>query len=202
MKTSYYNNARLDVIEFLPKKNFQKILEIGGGEFETLNIISRQNNAEAWGVDLNQNQNKKIKFIKGSIENQEICALIPDIYFDLILANDVIEHLQNTEEFFNKISTKLITGGLLVISVPNIRQIRGLYHIYFRGTFPREDAGLFDKTHLRWFCKEDIIYLTKNKFQLKLVDHKSVGRLVPNLISHSILGELLGLQNLFIFEKI
>jgi len=195
----YYDNARLDVLSVIPKKKFDHILEIGGGEFQTLSILADINNAEAWGVDLYPTKNKKIKYIKGSIEEKTISDKIPDEYFDLIMANDVIEHLKDSNLFIELVHKKLKYNGLLILSVPNIRQIRGLYHIYIRGTFPKEEAGLFDKTHLRWLCKKDVIKLTEKKF--KLMNHKCVGRLVPNIISKTILGEFLGLQNLFVFEK-
>lgn len=195
----YYNNVRLDVVEIIPERKLGNILEIGGGEFQTLSILAERNKAEAWGIDLYPTKNSKIKYIKGSIEENSIIDKIPDDYFDLIMANDVIEHLTDSGLFIETIHRKLKSNGLLVLSVPNIRQLRSLFKIYILGTFPKEESGLFDKTHLRWFCKKDIIKLTEKNF--KLINHKCVGRMVPNFISKTLLGELLGLQNLFVFEK-
>jgi SAM-dependent methyltransferase len=196
---NYYDNKRLDVLQIIPAGNYKKILEIGGGHFETLSLLAEQNNAEAWGVDIYPCTNKKIKFINGSIENEITEKELPNEYFDLIMANDVLEHLADSERFFKVVSDKLVNCGYLILSVPNIRQIRSIYHIYCRGTFPTLDSGLFDKTHLRWFCKKDIIKLAQKNFDL--IDAKGTGRLVPNLISRSTLGEFLALQNLFVFQK-
>lgn len=200
---NYYNNPRLDVIEFLPKREIKKILEIGGGDFPTLDILTIKYESESWGVDIYPTNNNKIRFIQGSIEDKKICASVPENYFDLIVANDVVEHLENTENFLKIVSDKLNVGGLLILSVPNIRQIRGVYHIYIRGTFPRDEAGLFDKTHLRWFCKKDVLRLAeRGNAGFKLIDSKSVGRLLPKVLEKTIIGEFLGLQNIFLFEKI
>lgn len=198
-KIEYYNNIRNDVLSALPDKKYKNILEIGGGEFETLSLLAKKNDSEAWGVDLYPCGNSSIKFICGSFESEEITAKLPEEYFHLIMANDVLEHIVDTEKFFETTHKKLIRGGLLVLSVPNVRQLRLLYHIYLKGSFPREDAGLFDKTHMRWFCKKDVENLGSK--YLKLLNSKSIGRLVPGIFSQSLFGELLGLQNIFIFIK-
>ena len=46
-------------------------------------------------------------------------------------------------------------GGVVVVSLPNIRHISALVSIFFKGSFPRRDRGIFDKTHLRWFTIAD-----------------------------------------------
>jgi SAM-dependent methyltransferase len=199
MKINYYGNPRLDVLKMLPEKNFKRIIEIGGGDFSTLKFLTCSGNSELWGVDLYDAKTRNIKFIQGSIEDKNTRDFIPDNYFDLLMANDVIEHLKDTEVFFRMASEKLADGGILLMSVPNVRQIRALYHIYIRGNFPREDAGLFDRTHLRWFCKKDVFVFADHNF--RIIDCKSVGRLVPEFLSRTLIGEFLGLQNIFVFEK-
>jgi len=200
MNIQYYDNLRHDVLGLVPDGSYQAILEIGGGEFGTLLKLAEKYDSETWGVDLFRNKGAPLdNFIEGSIEEEEIGKKIPDLYFDIIMANDVLEHLKNTESFFHVAYEKLKDDGLLIISVPNARQIRMIYHLMIRGSFPRHEAGLFDKTHLRWFCKKDIVNVCSPNFEI--IDHKTVGRLVPNFISRSIIGEFLGLQNIFIMKK-
>jgi 2-polyprenyl-3-methyl-5-hydroxy-6-metoxy-1,4-benzoquinol methylase len=124
---------------------------------------------------------------------------LPDGYFDLVIANDVIEHIADTEAFLAILTKKLAPDGLIALSVPNARQIRLTYHVLIRGTFPRTDAGLFDRTHLRWFCKRDVIALC-SACGLTMTDSQSVGRLVPRWISRAGVAEFLALQNLFVFR--
>jgi 2-polyprenyl-3-methyl-5-hydroxy-6-metoxy-1,4-benzoquinol methylase len=199
---NYYSNIRFDALSILPN-HFSPtyVLEIGGGEFHTLKYISEKYNAHATGVDLyNNNANNNIIFINGSIEDKNIICKLENNKYDLIIANDVVEHLGDTELFFQTITDKLHPNGYALISVPNIRQIRSLWHIFIKGTFPRQQAGLFDSTHLRWFCKNDIINIAK-KHGLKSVDHTYLGRLVPKLFDKSYIFEFFALQNLFLFKK-
>ena len=125
--------------------------------------------------------------------------MIPNDYFDIIMANDVIEHILDTDAFFEMVQRKIKNGGHLLLSVPNIRQIRAAYHIFIRGSFPRDEAGLFDKTHLRWFCKKDIIELASNH-GFKTIKSVSVGRFVPKFMENSKISEFIALQNIFLMK--
>jgi 2-polyprenyl-3-methyl-5-hydroxy-6-metoxy-1,4-benzoquinol methylase len=197
---NYYSNIRFDILSLVPNREYQRILEVGGGDFLTLLELHKKYPAELWGVDIHKCNNEKIKFIKGSIESEVIKNTIPNNFFDLILANDVIEHLRYTEDFFIFAENKIKKNGFLLVSVPNIRQIRVFYQIFLKGTFPRNESGMFDRTHLRWFCKKDVIKMA-NDFGFNLHNYRSVGRFVPNLINTSIFAEFLALQNLFVFVK-
>lgn len=200
MKLQYYNSLREDVLAQLPNQKFKTILEIGGGDFPTLLHIGNSMDSEKWGVDIHLCDNPNIKFIQGSVETHEVKNQIPDNHFDLIIANDVIEHLANTEDFFSFVHKKLSPNGMFVSSIPNIRQIKSLYYIFFRGTFPRHQAGLFDKTHLRWFCKDDVLSIAE-KSNFDLIKFKPVGRLVWLGFRLNLFEQLLALQNIFIFRK-
>jgi 2-polyprenyl-3-methyl-5-hydroxy-6-metoxy-1,4-benzoquinol methylase len=200
MNHAYYKNVRHDVLALIPNRQFNRVLEIGGGEFPTLKSFSNSKLTELWGVDLYDSNVNEIKFIKGSIEEQSTQNQIPDEYFDLIMANDVLEHLLDTQSALKVVYNKLQKGGLFVCSVPNIRQIRAFYHIMVKGRFPRNDAGLFDKTHIRWFCRDDVLLFAKQE-NFKLLDFGSSGRMVPSWMQKSRFAELLALQNLFVFIK-
>jgi 2-polyprenyl-3-methyl-5-hydroxy-6-metoxy-1,4-benzoquinol methylase len=199
MKNIYFDNIREDVIKLIPPRSYHKIIEIGGGGFSTLEKIASKYQSEAWGVDIYDFNNKSIKFVKGSIEENSIIEKIPNDYFDLFMANDVIEHLVDTEKFIMTAYDKLKKDGIFIISVPNIRQLRAAYLIFIKGNFERKSAGLFDKTHLRWFCKKDVEIIANGHFEL--LDAKGVGRFVPEIISRTMLSEFLSLQNIFIFRK-
>ena len=150
MNIDYFDNIRNDVIDFIPEGSYERILEVGGGEFSSLIEIGKRFSAETWGIDMYQNNKANIDcFIKGSIEDLETEIQVPDSSFDIFMANDVLEHLVHTDNFINVANKKLKNGGLLVMSVPNVRSIRMIYYLLIKGSFPRHDAGLFDRTHLR-----------------------------------------------------
>lgn len=75
--------------------------------------------------------------------------------FDCMIFADVLEHLADPWRTLSQAMEHLETGGCAIISVPNIRHISSLNSIFLRGTFPRIDRGLFDRTHLRWFTSMD-----------------------------------------------
>jgi hypothetical protein len=42
-----------------------------------------------------------------------------------------------------------------VVSLPNVRHWETVFAIAVQGRFPRRNAGVFDRTHLRWFTLHD-----------------------------------------------
>jgi len=200
--TGYYKNPRTDLIKAIQDQDIhpKKILEIGGGEFVTLDFLGKKYHAEIYGTDIYEPANKNINFIHGSIEDEETLAKINNNFFDLIIIADTLEHLKNPEKALKNIKEKLTTTGIIIMSIPNIRQVRTLYYIFLRGTFPKDEAGLFDKTHLRWFCKKDMIeMITSNGYNLKSIE--PTGRLINIFTKKNILAEFLALQYIAIASK-
>ena len=44
---------------------------------------------------------------------------------------------------------------MAVVSLPNVRFWQTFWYVGVRGRWPLRDAGLFDRTHLRWFTRRD-----------------------------------------------
>lgn len=200
MRYKYYENMRQDALGLVPNRPYQRILEVGGGEFPTLRSLGQQYGAELWGTDLYRPIAQGFKFVHGSIESDETKSQIPDAYFDLVVANDVLEHLADTESFMVMAFQKLKVDGVFVCSVPNARQVRLLFNLLVNGSFPRSESGLFDKTHLRWFCRKDVIAFAEQT-GFKLEAFGASGKLVPPFMQRTLLAEFLALQNLFVFVK-
>ena len=81
----------------------------------------------------------------------DVCAQIPDGYFDVIVCNDVIEHVLDPESFLVSLKSKLAPAGVLVGSIPNVRFWGNLINLLLRRDWKYEDSGVLDKTHLRFF---------------------------------------------------
>lgn len=159
--TKYYTNIRFDLIKLLPVNPEARVLELGAGGGDTLLEIKRQNLAkEVVGIELmdipNSNQsNPSIdKFLISNIETDPIP--FANSYFDAILIGDVLEHLVNPWQSIEKLSKYLKRNGIFIVSIPNIRFISSFTKIFIKGDFGYEAQGLFDKTHLRFFCKKNI----------------------------------------------
>ena len=144
------------MIPLLPQQ-YSKVLEIGCGEG-----VFRQNlsqDSEFWGVEPDRASAKvaakKIETVLiGTYE--EMYDDIPNDYFDLVICNDVIEHLVDHDVFFQSIKKKLTKDGCLVASIPNVRYIKNLNELLVKKDWEYKSDGILDRTHLRFFTEKSL----------------------------------------------
>jgi 2-polyprenyl-3-methyl-5-hydroxy-6-metoxy-1,4-benzoquinol methylase len=179
---TYFSNVRFDLVQFIAAKPGNKVLEVGAGGGDTLVSIKSQALADfVVGIELNKvegsNQDNPLidRFIFGNIESMEID--LPQNHFDYILIGDVLEHLIDPWKVIEKVQRHLAPGGKLVVSIPNFRHYTALIQVYLKGSFAYNEFGLFDKTHLRFFCKQDMIRI----FCIPQLEIKSVSSILHHL---------------------
>lgn len=211
---SYYSNIRLDLINLLDKndKNL-KVLEIGAAYGETLHYLKQNGIAtEAVAVDLfedkinKQNYKELDNFIFGNIEEIELPQY--NNYFDLILLPDVLEHLLEPKNVLHKIKNYIKDDGKIIVSMPNIRHYSALNKIFFKGDFSYEESGIFDYTHMRFYCRKNIQQLLENsgyrvinqESSIKNYNGKSFAKIV-NKITLGFFEEFLSYQYFFVITK-
>jgi 2-polyprenyl-3-methyl-5-hydroxy-6-metoxy-1,4-benzoquinol methylase len=173
---NYYSNIRHDLVSLITKKKDLKILEIGAGYGETLTYLKESGRAkEIVGVDLNYNKSKKNlygrldNFIYGDIEKLSLKEYSK--HFDVIILADILEHLSSPLSTLKKLKINLKQDGEIIASIPNIRSLNALYKIFLKGSFSYEEEGLFDSTHLRFFCKKDMITLfEKSNYKISFIE--------------------------------
>tara|TARA_Y200000002_G_scaffold352542_1_gene331350 strand:- start:14 stop:682 length:669 start_codon:yes stop_codon:yes gene_type:complete len=201
LPNSYQTNTRNDVINFIISKKITrptKILEIGGGAGHTTKILCEIFNCHGTNIDIKipKIKAKGIDHLEMDMNSKNNSNKLTNKRFDLILALDVIEHIEDTDKLLDFIKSISSNNTYLFISLPNIKNIRVPFYIYFKNTFPRKNAGIFDKTHLRWFTKKDVIELIfKKGYQYvdsTYTDHKS--RFIKNRLIEKIFGFLLAPQ--------
>ncbi len=163
-KNTYYSYKRPEMLGFIPQ-GAKKVLDIGCGEGSFATSIKKKFNSEVWGVEMNplaaEIAKKNIdRILVGDV--LKIMDEIPNSYFDCIIFNDVLEHMVDPYTVLEKIKTKLNNNGVIVCSIPNIRHISALKKLLINGVWRYEDAGLFDKTHLRFFTKKSIVEMFEN----------------------------------------
>lgn len=133
--------------------------EVHGIEFDyTMGSIAQESYQEVYMGDLND------KVFLHHIDNLALG-------YDYILFGDVLEHLIDPNKVVKLLKEKLVKGGKMVISLPNVSHWELLIQLYYNGNFPKNDRGIFDKTHLSWFTKKDAIKLFTNQ-GLHLVSYK------------------------------
>lgn len=151
---------RYDIINLIDAAKDSKIelLEIGcacGGTL--LEIKNKYKNASLFGVELNPNAavvaTSFAQVISANIEETELD--FPEGFFDYIILADVLEHLQNPWIVLEKIKKYLKHGGKVLASIPNVMHFSVIRNM-LNGNWTYEDAGILDKTHLRFFTLNEI----------------------------------------------
>jgi 2-polyprenyl-3-methyl-5-hydroxy-6-metoxy-1,4-benzoquinol methylase len=152
----YALSDRPEVAGFLPKQ-YETVLEIGcskGGFKSSLNPA-----VEVWGVepdDLAAEEacSRGYKVLTGLYEN--VSDRCHDHYFDVVICNDVIEHMVDHDKFLEDIKRKLKKNGHLVGSIPNVRHFGNLFRLLIKKDWRYEDRGVLDRTHLRFFTEKSL----------------------------------------------
>lgn len=153
----YYANARAEMLEFIPSTS-KTVLELGCGEGRFSSILSDMGK-ETWAIEPNKNSAEQAsktlhKVFEGTIN--EKLSEIPDNYFDVIVMNDVIEHLTEPWDDIQNLKSKLKQDGIFVSSIPNVRYAKNLFHVLFKKDWKYSDDRILDITHYRFFTKKSI----------------------------------------------
>lgn len=205
--SEYYSNNRLDLLTCLDEKRTGlKVLEIGAAYGDTLYHLKQTGIAgEAVGVDIFEdlknpaNYKPLDRFIFGNIENMDFPEY--DDYFDIILLPDVIEHLVEPKLVLAKAKKYLKQDGTLLVSMPNVRHYSTFIRIFIKGDFKYDESGLFDYTHMRFYCKYNMRQLLENsgfkitevKSAISVYEGKSAAKIL-NKITFGLFEEFLSVQ--------
>ena len=155
----YYTQTRPEMLKYIPD-SAKKILDVGCGEGTFSKQLKETNTREIWGIELDEKsaeiaKQKLDKVFVGDVNS--LMDKLPDNYFDVIIFNDILEHLTDPYQILNKIKTKLTPEAIIVSSLPNVRYLLNLVNLIFKKQWKYEDSGILDKTHLRFFTEKSII---------------------------------------------
>lgn len=79
--------------------------------------------------------------------------------FDCVVFNDVLEHLVDPWEALGASINLLSPSGCIVSSIPNVRYYKVLKQLLFKKDWRYVEAGILDRTHLRFFTEKSILRL-------------------------------------------
>jgi 2-polyprenyl-3-methyl-5-hydroxy-6-metoxy-1,4-benzoquinol methylase len=158
MSKRYFATARTEIEPHLPAR-VSRMLDLGCGEGATTAFVKSRRGVEwAGGIEIMPAEGKAAEAVcdrvwVGNIEQMSPEAEIAPRSLDLILCLDVLEHLADPWAVVKRLSPLLAPGGRLIVSVPNIRHWKFLWRLLARADFNYKDAGLLDRTHLRFFVR-------------------------------------------------
>lgn len=156
-RTAYETN-RPEVQALVPL-SARRILDLGCSSGALGAALRARQDAEVVGIEVSAEYAEEAA---GRLD-QVVCADVAEALsyperlgrFDCVIAADVLEHLVDPWAVMRAAVTLLDAGGTVVISLPNVRYVLTVWTLWRRGTWPRDAAGLFDATHLRWFTPRD-----------------------------------------------
>jgi predicted TPR repeat methyltransferase len=164
MTARYFGTARREILPVLPA-TVRRMLDLGCGTGATVALVKEARAVEwAGGVELDPRSAREARGVcdrvwEGDATLAPIETEVAKRSLDLVLALDVLEHLADPWTMVRRLSPLLAPGGRLIVSVPNIRNWKFLWRLAAKGDFRYTDAGLLDRTHLRFFVRETAVEL-------------------------------------------
>lgn len=179
--SNYYDIVREEIMPFLPS-GFCNVMEIGCGSGNTLkHIKDKYSNIETIGVEINSTiariAHNNVDYIYNEdAENADYVFKKYSKKIDVLLLLDIVEHLRDPWGFLINCREMLSEDGVIISSIPNIRNLKVLLPLVFLGKWDYQSAGILDITHLRFFTFKTIVDMV-NKCDMKVVDVRRTGPL-------------------------
>lgn len=167
---SYYDNLNETIFSFI-EPGSQRICEFGcGGGAMAKAIRSMNPSVHYVGLELMvEPLDRARQFLDVALcrdlnlmgewhSDPEMATALPHGSFNHAIFGDVLEHLLDPESVVRQAADRLVSGGTLLACIPNV-QHWSVFVQLIRGKWPRQDSGLFDRTHIRWFTLNDMVEL-------------------------------------------
>jgi SAM-dependent methyltransferase len=154
---AYYHGERRDLLEWLGGRH-PRVLEIGCGAGGNAEWLRRHGAERIVGIEIDARSAERAREVFDVVLTGSVESTLGELdeLFDLVICADVLEHLVNPWQIVDQLTGLVIEGGLLVVSVPNIRHYRALLRLAFGAGFRYDSQGTFDSTHLRFFDRKGV----------------------------------------------
>lgn len=157
---SYSSAVRHELLKYLDiKRPGVSVFELGcalGGNLMYIKWLNRS--AQLTAVELNTSAAAIAKNY-GDISVMDVEEIDFDALegkFDYVIAGDLIEHLKNPWSLVKNLAKVLKPNGIIAVSIPNVAHVSNVYNL-LNGLWNYKDAGLLDRTHLRFFTRDSMI---------------------------------------------
>lgn len=158
--TQAYTTPRPDIAALVPP-TARRVLDVGCSNGALGHGLKHQlPGCTVHGLELSETFAKEAatkldKVLCVNLDQFDWQQSLPGERYDCIIFADVLEHLAEPERHLAAARAALLPGGHVIVSLPNIRHLSALRAIYWNGSFPRRERGIFDRTHRHWFTLHD-----------------------------------------------
>lgn len=159
----YYSHPRPEVQALVPT-TAKTMLDIGCGGGALSEGIKQRQPCEVYGIEpvpqaAEIARSKLDHVLVGCVE--EHLPQLPRHYFDCIVMADVLEHMVDPYRVLQDLKGVLKPSGQVIVSLPNIRHWSTV-KMLLEGRWDYEDAGIMDRTHLRFFTRSSALQMFRN----------------------------------------
>ncbi len=172
---NYYQNLRLEMLPYIPK-SAKNILELGCGEGMFGSYLRENLGAKVVGIEIESKFATKAKKDLDKVyigDAETIIKKLPAKSFDVIVANDVLEHMVDPYSVLKEAKRILKKNGVVVSSIPNMRNFHVIYHLVRHGQWEYVESGILDRTHLRFFTQKSIRNMYE-RLGYEVVQHEGI----------------------------
>ncbi|MBL8840728.1 MAG: glycosyltransferase [Planctomycetes bacterium] len=152
----YFQHDRPEVRALIPA-GAKRVLDVGcgAGALGLALKLERAERLEVVGIELDaaaaRRAGEELDHVLQGDAVQRMGEL-PSGRFDAVVFADLLEHLAAPEAALAQARRLLAPGGVVVASLPNVRHWSVVRQL-LEGDFRYEEAGILDRTHLRFFTK-------------------------------------------------
>ena len=148
----------LDLIANLVENN-SKVIDIGCGNGELLNFLSKNKNSKIQGLEINQKKvnkcvSKGLSVIQGDADKD--LGLYPEKSFDYVILSQTIQATLEPEKILTELTR---IGKRVIVSIPNFGFWKVRLDLLVKGKMP-----ITSKLNSTWFETENIHLCTVSDF--------------------------------------
>jgi SAM-dependent methyltransferase len=162
-QTPVHDQHNPDLLAFMPQ-GVDSVAEIGCSSGALAREYKKVNpRCHYIGIEIDANYARLAQRYCDAVHMLDIEAVDEAMLRERLLAQcyvfgDSLEHLRDPWAVLSRVRAVIPSDGTVVACIPNVQhwsvQVR-----LARGDFRYEDAGLLDRTHLRWFTRSTLVEL-------------------------------------------
>jgi len=112
------------------------MFDVGSGNGERTIRIAAYFNIQPFNIHGLDNDNKRLieshkRFIASKVDLEKGALPYKNEMFDLVICNQVLEHLKNFKEIINEIIRVTVKEGYIVIGIPNLAHLINRIYLLF-----------------------------------------------------------------------